>query len=234
MLLSEALKQERVTLLDIGASLGAHSRWEPFQELMQVVGFEPNETEFNKLKHSANEKWIQAAVAGRSGRRILHLTKVFNNSSLLPPNRAVIDQLELGDGFDVVSELPLDYVNLDESTAVNAVRADFLKVDTQGKEFEILCGAERLLGCEFVMVEVEVEFCQLYEQQSLFADVDSRLREKGFCRYDLGNILYVKPRGMKREGAARTGRSIRPFSKHPFHAHFTNPNNSLTDAEHNV
>ena len=174
---------------------------------MQVVGFEPNETEFNKLKQSPNEKWIQAAVAGRPGRRVLHLTKAFNNSSLLPPNKAIIDQLELGDGFDVVSELPLDCVTLDDSMAANAVRADFLKVDTQGTELEILCGAERLLEHELVMVEVEVEFCPLYEKQPLFADVDSRMREKGFYLHELGNMLYVKPRGMRGMGGAK-GRII--------------------------
>jgi len=60
---------------------------------------------------------------------------------------------------------------------------EFLKLDTQGTEFEILQGAERTLAERTVAVFCEVEFFQVMEGQKLFSDVELFLREHGFAFY---------------------------------------------------
>jgi hypothetical protein len=62
---------------------------------------------------------------------------------------------------------------------VRAQGCDLLKIDTQGTEAEILAHAgETLKSC--LIIQTEVEFVQLYEEQPLFADVDQLLRGRGF------------------------------------------------------
>jgi len=191
------------TLVDVGAAAGADARWGPFRQLIQVVGFEPQAEEFAKLQQSPGQRWIQAALAGSRGRRTLHLTRYWSNCSLLRPNPVVLQQLEWGNDHEVIEERPLDCVTLDECLRAEGVRPDFLKVDTQGTELEILTGARSALEQAVQVVEVEVEFTPLYQAQPLFADVDQFLRAAGFQLQDLGNFLYVKPRGMAGVGGVK-------------------------------
>ncbi|SVD07799.1 uncharacterized protein METZ01_LOCUS360653, partial [marine metagenome] len=66
---------------------------------------------------------------------------------------------------------------LDDIAEINA--ADFLKMDIQGSELKVLENATNLLETTLVL-QVEVEFVELYKGQPLFADVDSFLRSRGF------------------------------------------------------
>jgi hypothetical protein len=71
---------------------------------------------------------------------------------------------------------------------------DFLKIDVQGAELKVLHGAPRLAATALVM-EIEVEFVQLYQGQPLFADVDIYMRSQGFQLHALphGTQYYYAP-----------------------------------------
>jgi hypothetical protein len=60
---------------------------------------------------------------------------------------------------------------------------EFMKIDTQGTEFEILNGSKRVLKEQTVAVVAEVAFCELYKSQKLFSDVEAFMREQGFSFY---------------------------------------------------
>lgn len=191
------------TLVDVGAAAGVDARWHPFRGSVQVVGFEPQAEEFAKLPQSPGQRWIQAALAGRPGPRTLHLTRYWSNCSLLLPNPAVLQQFEWGNDHDVLKECPLDCTTLDACLRGEGIRPDFLKVDTQGSELEILTGARTTLEQDVQIVEVEVEFTPLYQAQPLFAEVDQFLRGAGFHLQDLGNFLYMKPRSQAGVGGVK-------------------------------
>jgi len=67
---------------------------------------------------------------------------------------------------------------------------DFLELDTQGTELEILKGADRFLASSVVGLQTEVEFSSLYDAQPLFAAVDEYLRGFGFMLFDLTRNRY--------------------------------------------
>ena len=71
--------------------------------------------------------------------------------------------------------------------------ADFLKLDTQGSELDILHGADRILRTHVLGVQVEVEFAPMYIGQPLFADVDTFLRGFGFVLFDLSRYRVRRP-----------------------------------------
>lgn len=65
---------------------------------------------------------------------------------------------------------------------------DFLSLDTQGSELDILKGAEvTLQNC--VGLQLEVAFAEIYKGQPLFSDIDAFLRSKGF--------VFVKFKGFQ-------------------------------------
>jgi hypothetical protein len=77
-------------------------------------------------------------------------------------------------------------------------RADFIKLDVQGAELQVLHGAERTLRAATFGLEVEVEFAELYLGQPHFSQVDDYLRGLGFTLFDLNRFWW------KRCGGERT------------------------------
>ena len=190
-------------LVDIGAAMGINKQWDRPDLNVVTIGFEPNVEEFRKLEQTQKREWVNAGLAGQTGRRTLYLTKGFTNTSLLKPNFAKLEEVDFGDGHQITSELSIPCLTLQEALEGRSNRPDFIKVDTQGTELEILKGGEALLENEVVGVEVEVEFFPIYEKQPLFAEVDLYMRERGFDLFDLGNFLYLKSRGHHNTGGPK-------------------------------
>ena len=67
----------------------------------------------------------------------------------------------------------------------NLERIDFLKLDTQGTELEILKGArEYLSDARIAVIKTEVSFLPVYRDQCTFSDIDRFLKEQGFMYVD--------------------------------------------------
>jgi hypothetical protein len=77
--------------------------------------------------------------------------------------------------------------------------ADFLELDTQGSELDILQGCENLLGTSILGLRIEVEFYPLYNDQPLFSDIDNHLRPLDYQLFDLSRYRlrrsHLKTRG---------------------------------------
>ena len=94
----------------------------------------------------------------------------------------------------MISEEKVLTKRLDEFNAIKV--CDYLKIDVQGAELDVLRGAaETLKNC--LVVEIEVEFVPLYENQPLFSDVDNFMRRHGFFLHRLIDI---------------SGRAFHPFA----------------------
>jgi hypothetical protein len=72
---------------------------------------------------------------------------------------------------------------------------DFLKVDVQGAELDVLKGATQTLG-KTAVVELEAGFVPLYKNQPLFAEIDICMRANGFLLHKFHDVA---------------GRAVRPF-----------------------
>jgi FkbM family methyltransferase len=205
--LAELVPPNSVTVVDIGAAAGTDRRWNLLQRHLKFVGFEPQESEFNKLVQTPSHRWLKTALAGANETRPFYVTRYWSNCSLLKPNGEIVQELELADDLDIIREEKVACQTLDSALASEQLAPDFIKIDTQGSELEILHGARHALEHHLLLVEVEVEFCHLYQDQPLFADVDQFMRSLGFRLQDLGNFLYKKPRGMSGVGGCK-GRII--------------------------
>jgi FkbM family methyltransferase len=67
----------------------------------------------------------------------------------------------------------------------NVEHIDFLKLDTQGTELEILKGASEYLGeARIAVIKTEVSFVPVYRNQCTFSDIDHFLKQQGFLFVD--------------------------------------------------
>jgi hypothetical protein len=62
---------------------------------------------------------------------------------------------------------------------------DFLKLDVQGSELDILKGATDLLKHSLLGAKIEVEFVELYKGQPLFPDIHRFMTDSGFELIDI-------------------------------------------------
>ncbi|MFN3359981.1 MAG: FkbM family methyltransferase [Pseudanabaenaceae cyanobacterium] len=156
------------------------------QRLGSLVGFEANPQEFAKLQQIAEErnkvmglecyKYLPYAV-GDGRIRVFHNLNECLNSSIIPPNYAIHHYIETIPGeFDIKSVETVQTIRLDD---INLGDTDYLYLDTQGFELEILRNSQVLLK-NVVTVHTEVCFVDLYQSQPLFGDVDVFLRSCGF------------------------------------------------------
>ncbi len=67
-------------------------------------------------------------------------------------------------------------------------KADFIKIDTQGYELEILKGAEKTMQqAEFILLEVSL--IDIYKNCPMVAEVMAFMQSKGFVLYDICSLM---------------------------------------------
>lgn len=188
------LKQSPLGFVDVGARGGVHDLLVPVAAITAVLGFEPDERacqEINKAYKNSPLPWaalkiMPAALAQEPGNATLYLCAAPTNHSLLPVNEVFAQRYRM-EKFRQTGRLSLETQTLDSvlfgQLANEPCWGEFIKLDTQGSEFEILKGADRTLRERAVALFVEVEFCQIYEGQKLFSDVETLLRGYGFSFY---------------------------------------------------
>ncbi|WP_215323926.1 FkbM family methyltransferase [Polynucleobacter sp. MWH-Braz-FAM2G] len=180
-------------MADIGAAGGIHERWSELGAGLKVMGFEPDQRAFAGLIKNEQMVWINAALADYEGDATLLVTRHQTNTSLLKPNRLVIDSIyQNPSDFDVVKEVTVPCTTLDKASLQSGLAPTAIKIDTQGTELSILKGALNCLKNSLLVIELEVEFVELYQHQPLFGEIDSFLRDQGFVLFDLGNLLMLK------------------------------------------
>jgi hypothetical protein len=131
---------------------------------------------------------ISSCLAGAAGERTLNLTFNPGGTSLLEPAENVRElyralrgiDFDLDSGLEVVERRTLRGETLDQViAAVGCPPADFLCMDTQGTEYEILCGGRSTLSNVCGLI-IEVEFIELYKNQKRFQEVYDLLDSEGF------------------------------------------------------
>ncbi len=88
---------------------------------------------------------------------------------------------------------------------------DFLSLDAQASEYEILEGAEKLLQSSILGIRAETEFIEIYKGQKTFDDLFRLLIEKGFLFVSVDNsyphyytesVDYIRGKGFLFSGDA--------------------------------
>ena len=178
----------------MGAAGGIHKRWNPYREVLKSILFEPDKEEYKKLIANKSESTlvINSALAEKSKLVDFNICKWQEVSSIYIPNHSVLDRYEDSNRFEIDRTITLEADTIDSLLQKeNIEEIDFIKIDTQGSELDILKGAtnyfESLIG-----LEVEVEFIELYHKQPLFSEVNKFIESKGFSLIDLRKCYWKR------------------------------------------
>lgn len=177
-------------IIDVGAA-GFPNGNETYKKGDTVLLFEPIEGPYNELvnKFSNYNKFTiyNLALTNSKGKQTFYNTKKRNCSSLREPNAEVLLQRDRNDIVEY-TESTVETDLLDNYTKDLDV-IDFLKLDTQGSEYEVLQGGLETLA-KTKKLKVEVEKDEWYKGQKIAPEVDKFIKSFGFKRYKTKDNKY--------------------------------------------
>jgi FkbM family methyltransferase len=177
--------------IDIGARGGIQDFVQPVANLTAILAFEPDADAAAELRNAPQAGWKRlavenAAVGGHNGTAQLNLYAHGVNHSLLKASDAFRERYRVKSledrGSIEIAVRTLDDV-LFGSRAGEPHWGEFLKLDVQGAELDILQGARRTLDERTVAIVSEVSFTELYRDQPRFSDIERYLASCGFTFY---------------------------------------------------
>ena len=197
-------------LLDVGCSGGIEYRWHFFGDHLRAIGFDPLVAEIDRL-NSLNPypgvTYVAAFVTCRDYDSLfppeLRLDRIRSKSddafyrvsatAVLERSEVSYVQERYNKGAPVV--MTDRTVELDEMIETHdRSGVDFLKIDTDGHDIEVLLGAKAILaagGLLGLKVEAPLQGA-IHSCANIFGNIDRLLREQGFSLFDLTTFHYSR------------------------------------------
>ncbi len=189
--------ENKLVIIDGGAREAFEiSNWTKMnKDKIFVHGFETDVQECEVLNREAKEKGHPYAfhpICLWSKKDLINfnVTVSRGSSSCFQPNSKFVDRLYYYGESSIGSLLKVDDVMKTEVTSVdnwskqnNIEYIDFMKLNVQGAELEILKGSlNKLPG--ILGLQLEMSFVQTWENGPLFAELDTFVRNQGFMFFD--------------------------------------------------
>lgn len=175
-----------MTVFDIGASGEPQSELLSLASISDIIICEPDKRiqEFTKSSFAKagfrSIHFIEKFLGGGT-ESSFYLTKRQECSSLLKPNLKVLSYFPFTERFEEESVLKIETSTIDSLDLKQKV--DYLKIDTQGSELEILKNYSQLPNA--LLIESEVEFLEIYSGQPLYRHMDEHLSKLNFSVIDI-------------------------------------------------
>lgn len=182
--------QSKLTIFDVGANHGQSAV--KFLNLFSIESlhcFEPSSRTFQRLSENLADSPLgtrlwNLGVGSRAGSLELIENTSPDMNSFLPPGETAWGQIQ--------GKKQVPVVTLDDFAETNGV--DFihiLKADTQGFDFEVLKGADRLLRSQKIgLVYFEYIFSKMYVGLPPFEQVFGYLTERGYLLVSFYDICF--------------------------------------------
>jgi len=202
--LRDNYRDNRILLVDVGASGGLAKRWKRVAGDVEVLAFDADTRACggDARSGSGNGVTIINRALYDSEREVdVFLTRKQMVSSIYEPNYPLIRKFKKPERFEVVEKKKIYTSTLDKELKSRHIDSvDFIKLDTQGSELAILHGGKSILPTVFG-IEVEVETVEIYKSQPLFPEVDLFLRQYGFDLFDFRPTYWKREKGRSYGGA---------------------------------
>ena len=179
----------------------------PFRALVTAVGDEPGYHPVKACLSDVADKQVEFFVASNGGQ----------SSSYLKPARHL--EMHPDVRFDTSEKMSTDTLDrlvgrVCGEQGIDPATFDFLLLDTQGAEFDILKGGPRVLAAARY-VFTEISFGNLYEGDTGLYDGVAVMREAGFDLYNLtmsangwGDALFMRREAVRERPASRPGQAV--------------------------
>jgi len=196
--LRDTLRRSPLRIVDCGGAMGPGERWQPFSpDLIRFMTFEPDKRSFDDLAAfpAQGNITLPVGLAAAQGMKRLHLTAGPFASSLYPPNAKVLKSYAVWPWYEPIGEAMINVDTLDACIARQpGWEIDFIKVDVEGADLDVLIGAKGALANVFG-VQIEVGFLDRNIGAPIQFEIDRWMREAGFEPYHLVREHWLRANG---------------------------------------
>lgn len=184
-----AFEEKPLVTVDVGARGGFEKHWAAYGDQIKLIGFEADAEECERLNQQGagpGQRFYPYALHQDKGRRNFYSTAYPSSSSFYQPDMKELQRFPDRINLTVVDTIPLETIDFDSFANENNIDyVDFIKLDTESAELDILKGAADFLRKSVTGLSIEIWFQPWHSGQPVFSDVDSYLRGLGFRLYDL-------------------------------------------------
>ncbi len=175
--------RSRINLMDIGAACIAETPVYKVlldEDLAFLNAFEGDLRQVEAIRNAYGEsvRVFPQFLSDGTGKTLYVASESSGMTSLLKPD---LRALKLFNGFEqfglIEKEVAVQTARLDDVPDIGSI--DFLKMDIQGAELDVLKHGTRTLE-KCVAIQLETSFVCLYENQPTFGEVDVWMRSQGF------------------------------------------------------
>jgi FkbM family methyltransferase len=182
-------RHDPITIIDVGARWGSNAEWAEFGSSLKLVGFEPDAAECARLNASAppNMTYLPVALGGRNGSAAFYETRLSASSGLYKTDMDFFSRLLNRANADAVGEHVIPVSTLDSALQRAGIgSADFIKLDAEGAELDILQGGHALVSNPALIgLMSEFRFQEEINGSPIFWQLDSHVRTFGFRLYGM-------------------------------------------------
>src|SRR6266568_4907085 len=162
-----------------------------------LLEFDPDERDFSTRSSNTSKGWrnirVNKGVFPKSGEELLYLTDAPHCSSLLKPSLEDIANWLFRDLFSVSDTHTVEVVSLSQALDEYAVRGiDFLKLDTQGLDLDIVRSLDQQTLRQISLLELEPGLAPIYTGESRVVDVLAFMDKQPFW------LSHFGPQGVSR------------------------------------
>ena len=174
-------------ILDIGAAGDINNRWKKISENLKFTLVEPNQTLAKSLK-AKNYLVIDSCMYSEKKENLfLYETKDPHCSSILLPNKEYLEKYFNNERFEVINKIRVNASTVDDEFK-NKIKPDFIKIDTEGSELEILKGSKNTLK-NIIGLEIESTLLSFRINQPVYSQIENFLKQYDFEFIDFITIV---------------------------------------------
>jgi len=181
----------KTTVIDAGGRYGLHPTWKSFSGELAYYLFEPDLSEcerlLSKYANRADEIYI-LNLALDKGDGLLEIdvfkNRAMSSSAVRNPISSLFKDERLRE-VHIIDRIKVQSRSIDSFSVENMLEVDFLKLDTEGSEYDILLGARNQISKNVIGVRVEVSFDHIFEGKPLFGAISEFLLNENFFLLNL-------------------------------------------------
>lgn len=182
------LNTNPIIVADVGARGGHLGEINNLKPYLSYYGFDADKEECKRIESIPNKdfhnyKILPYYVGKNEGPVDFHLFRDLGSSSKLKPNQYFKNNYSAS--HEITGTVSVESRTMDSILAENYLDLpDFIKLDTQGTELEILKNSPKSLS-NCLLIESEIEIIEMYDGQPLIGEFLTFMNNNGF------EVLYI-------------------------------------------
>lgn len=187
-LVGQVLGGELFTIADVGSTGGLDLRWSSLENMACIYAFDPDK---RASTGSGREVVFPFGLWSSETTLKINLTRFPDASSVYPPNEKLLSDFLNASCHETVDLQDIQVRTMEQALSEMAP-PDFIKVDAEGADLEILRGASRFIHSNCVGVQAEVQFVERNISAPLFGEMDAFLRSHGYTLLTLDREFWIR------------------------------------------